>query len=681
MEKTLLLMCCVALLAGCNQNPPQTGAQTTGQLDSGIDQANMDKTVRPQDDFFAYVNGTWLRETEIPADQTSTGGFRDLREKARRDVLEIIQDLAARTDIQPGSDGQKVADLYNSFIDTVTVAEAGLAPLQPEIDAINALTDKHDLSAYLAHAREIRAGGPFASFVGIDARDATRYAVRLWQSGLGLPDREYYFKDDERSVALRTAYVDHITRMFSLADWTDPAGAAAMLMALETRLAQCHWTNVANRDSEKRYNKYAIADLSQLGDGLDWEAYLHTAGLDNIEDLIVSQPSYIEGFNKIFAATSLADWQTYLKWNLLNRYATNLSPEFDQEHFDFFNRTLNGQDKQQPRWKRGVDTVNGSLGEIIGKIYVGQHFQPAAKARMGEMVENLRGAYGDAITSLEWMSPETKQASLEKLARFTPKIGYPDMWQNYGRLEIRPGDLVGNQMRAAAFRWLTDREKLGGSIRKWEWDMTPQTVNAYYSPTRNEIVFPAAILQPPFFNMAADDAVNYGAIGAVIGHEMGHGFDDQGARYDGDGNLRNWWTENDLAEFKKRTEALVAQFSSYKVFDDLYINGELTLGENIGDLAGLTIAWRAYHNSLQGKEAPVIDGMSGDQRFFLGFGQVWRAKAREAFLRNRVATDPHSPPRFRVLGTLANMPEFYATFDVKEGDGMYLAPEKRVKVW
>lgn len=681
MKNTLILMCCIALLAGCNQDSNRNDTAMNHELSSGIDRSNMDTSVRPQDDFFEYVNGTWLKNTEIPADQTSAGGFRDLRENARQDVLEIIQNVAAQTDIKPGTDEQKVADLYNSFMDTVAVSEAGLTPLAAEFRAIDALTDKHDLSAYLAHARAIGGGGPFIAFVNIDAKDATRYVVQLWQAGLGLPDRDYYFRDDERAVELRAKYVAYITQMFELAGWSDPAGSAAMLMDLETRLADHHWTNVANRDSEKRYNKYAVSDLPQLGQGLDWNAYLKEAGLDKIDDLIVNQPSYIEGFNQVFTNTPLADWKTWLKWNLLNHYAGDLSPEFDQANFAFYRQTLNGQAVQEPRWKRGVDTVNGNLGEVIGKIYVGKHFTPEAKARMVQLVENLRGAYGDAISNLEWMSPETRRASLEKLARFTPKVGYPDVWKDYSRLEIKRGDLVGNLMRANEFQWLTNREKLGGPIREWEWGMTPQTVNAYYSPTRNEIVFPAAILQPPFFNMAADDAVNYGAIGAVIGHEMGHGFDDQGARYDGDGNLRNWWTDEDLAEFKARTQDLVAQFAEYKVFDDLNINGELTLGENIGDLSGLTIAWRAYHNSLQGKEAPVIDGMTGDQRFFLGFGQVWRSKTKEAAMRNRVATDPHSPPRFRVLGTLSNMPEFYQTFDVKEGDRMYRAPEDRVKIW
>ncbi len=681
MEKKFMMLCCLAILAGCSQNSPDSSAPETQQLVSGIDQSNMDKSVRPQDDFFAYVNGTWLKEAEIPADQTSVGGFRDLRENARQDVLVIIQDLAAQTDVQGGSDEQKVASLYNSYMDTLRIENSGLAPLQAEIDAINSLTDKTDLSAYMAHARQIGGGGPFIPYIGIDAKDATRYAVHFWQGGLGLPDRDYYFKDDDRSVALRTAYVEHITQMFTLAKWDNPAASAEMLVALETRLAAHHWTNVANRDSENRYNKFAVSELGELGEGLKWKTFLNNAGLGTETEVIINQPSYIKGFNEVFQSTSLRDWQTYLKWSLLNNYAGALSSEFDQQNFAFYNTTLNGQDAQQARWKRGVDMANGSLGEVIGKVYVKKHFKPEAKARMVELVENLRTAYGDAIAGLEWMSPETRRASLDKLARFTPKVGYPDIWEDYSRLEIREGDLVGNMMRANEFQWTINREKLGGPIRTHEWGMTPQTVNAYYSPTRNEIVFPAAILQPPFFNMSADDAVNYGAIGAVIGHEMGHGFDDQGSRYDGDGNLRNWWTDNDLAEFKKRTEGLVEQFADYQVFDDLKVNGELTLGENIGDLAGLTIAWRAYQTSLNGKEAPIIDGMSGDQRFFLGFGQVWRYKDKEETARNRVATDPHSPPRFRVLGTLANMPEFYQVFDVKEGDGMYRPADKRVKVW
>jgi len=685
MAKKIALLCLLtlilALLAGCRQNESGVNSMSNTPLTSGIDRSNMDQSVRPQDDFFSYVNGTWLRETEIPADQTSAGGFRDLREKARADVLAIIQDLANRTDIVAQSEEQKVADMYNSFMDSVTIEAAGISPLPAELDASDALDGTTALSRYFAHARLIGSGAPFVPYVAIDAKDATRYATHIWQSGLGLPDRDYYFRDDDRSQDLREAYVDHITQMFTLAGWPDAAAAAHTIMALETRLAEHHRTNVANRDSEARYNKIAVADLDELGSGMDWSVYWQEAGIPDIQDIIVNQPDYIEGFTEVLRETPLHDWKVYLKWNLLNSYAGSLSHQFDAQNFAFYNKTLNGQAEPQPRWKRGVDTASGSLGEVIGKIYVKKHFTAAAKERMVTLVENLRDAYGEAISDLTWMTPATKQASLAKLAAFTPKIGYPDIWQDYSDLTIEKEDLVGNLMRATKFEWQLNVAKLGGPIRQYEWGMTPQTVNAYYSPNRNEIVFPAAILQPPFFNMAADDAVNYGAIGAVIGHEMGHGFDDQGAKYDGQGNLRNWWTDQDLAEFKNRTDKLVTQYAEFAVFPDLNVNGELTLGENIGDLSGVTIAWRAYHNSLRDHEAPVIDGLTGDERFFLGYGQVWRSKSREEAMRNRVATDPHSPPKFRVLGVLSNLPAFYETFGVSEGDAMYRPEDERVKVW
>ncbi len=667
---------CTLVLAACGQVSNETKA-----LVSGVDLANLDASVRPQDDFFRYVNGTWLATTEIPADRTNTGVVMDLRDQAREDVQSIIEDVSSKDDLVPGSDEQKVADLYNSFMDTARLEELGMAPLEAELARINAIADKEELSGYFAHSGVIGAGGPFILYITVDGKESTRYAAHLYQSGLGLPDRDYYFNQDERSVELRAAYVDHIEKMFELAGFDDPAGAAEKLMALETELAAVQWTKVQNRDREATYNKFATDELGSLGDGISWSAYLAEAGIDSQKDIIINQPSFVEGFNKIFAEASLEDWKSFLRWKLLDNYAAYLDSKLDDQNFDFYGRMLEGQQEQRPRWKRAVDAVNGSLGEVIGKVYVSRFFPPEAKTRMVELVENLRAAYGEAIDGLEWMSPETKAAARIKLAKFTPKIGYPDRWEDYSGLEIVPGDLVGNIMRANRFQFELDRGKLGGPIRKWEWVMTPQTVNAGYVATRNEVVFPAAILQPPFFNLEADDAVNYGAIGAVIGHEMGHGFDDQGSKYDGDGNLRNWWTEEDLAEFKQRTQALVDQYARFEVFDDLNVNGELTLGENIGDLAGLTIAYRAYQISLDGKEAPVLDGMTGDQRFFMGIGQVWKYKATDEAMRNRVLTDPHSPPEFRVLGPLPNMPEFYAAFDVKEGDGMYLPPEQRVKIW
>ncbi len=668
---------CLLLMVACGQQ----GGDDEVVLTSGIELANMDTTVRPQDDFFRYVNGNWLATTEIPADRNTTGVFMDLRDKAREDVRTIIEEVASETDLEPGSDEQKVADLYNSFMDTGRIEELGMTPLESELAKIDAIADKNELSALFARNSIEGAGGPFGLYIWVDSKDSTRYVTHMTQSGLGLPDRDYYFRDDERSIELREQYVIHIAKMFQIAGFDNPAGSAAMLMALETELASHQWTAVQNRDSEATYNKYPLGELGTLGNGVNWPVYLEEVGIAGESDIIISQPSYIEGFNEVFRKTSLDDWKTFMRWNLLNNSAGYLDSKLDEQNFDFYYRILEGQEEQRPRWKRAVDVVNGSLGEVIGKVYVKRHFPPEAKERMVELVNNLSAAYGQAIDGLEWMSPETKEAAHVKLEKFTPKIGYPDRWEDYSGLEIVDGDLVGNIRRANRFGFELFRERLGGPIQKWIWVMNPQTVNAGYIPTQNEVIFPAAILQSPFFNLAADDAVNYGAIGVVIGHEMGHGFDDQGSKYDGDGNLRNWWTEQDLEEFKKRTGSLVDQFAEFQVFDDLNVNGELTLGENIGDLSGLTIAYRAYQISLDGKEAPVIDGFTGDQRFFLGIGQAWRFKATDEAQRNRVQTDPHSPPEFRVNGPLPNMPEFIAAFDVQETDGMYLPPEQRVKIW
>jgi endothelin-converting enzyme/putative endopeptidase len=641
----------------------------------------MDTSVRPQDDFFRYVNGTWLETAEIPADRTNTGVFMDLRDKAREDVKAIIEDVASRDDLEPGSDEQKVADLYNSFMDTEHLDRLGMAPLEEELARIDAIADKDGLSAYFANSAITGGGGPFGFLIWVDAKDSTRYVTYVSQSGLGLPDRDYYFREDERSIELRKAYVEHIEKMFELAGFDDPAGSAAMLIALETELASHHWTTVQNRDAEATYNKFATNELDSLGGQISWMAILEEAGLGAEKDVIISQPSYFEGLDKTLASISLEDWKTYMRWNLLNSNASSMDSRIDNQNFEFYGRELYGQKEQRPRWERGVNRVNGSLGEVVGKVYVKRHFPPEAKARMVELVSNLSAAYGEAIEELDWMSPETKEAALVKLEKFSSKIGYPDRWQDYSKLEIVAGDLVGNRMRVNRFNHELDRDRLGGPIQKWIWVIPPQTVNAGYMPTQNEIIFPAGILQPPFFNMAADDAVNYGAIGMVIGHEMGHGFDDQGSKFDGDGNLDNWWTDEDREKFEERTQTLVDRFASFQVFDDLNVNGELTLGENIGDLSGLTIAYRAYQISLDGKEAPVLDGFTGDQRFFLGVGQVWRYKATGEAMRNRIQTDPHSPPEFRVNGPLPNMPEFVAAFDVQEGDDMYLSPEERVKIW
>lgn len=452
-------------------------------------------------------------------------------------------------------------------------------------------------------------------------------------------------------------------------------------MEMETQLAEHNWSPVQNRDNEKRYNKYTIRKLKKLCREFDWDTYLTALGLADESHIIINQPSYVEGFGDVVAARSIEDWKTYLRFHTISNFSTYLNTELDDEDFDFYARQLSGRKAARPRWKRAVSVVNDNLGEAVGRVYVARHFTPEAKARVQQMVENLSAAYAQSIEELTWMTQATKKAARVKLAAFTSKIGYPDRWEDYSELRIDRQDLVGNLMRARNLAAKKEVAKLGGPIKKWEWLMTPQMVNAYYNPSLNEIVFPAAILQPPFFNLAADDAVNYGGIGAIIGHEMGHGFDDQGSKYDAQGNLRNWWTKKDLKEFEARSKNLVTQYSQYKVFDDLYVNGELTLSENIGDLSGITIAYQAYQTSLKGKPAPVIDGFTGDERFFMGFAQIWRSKFVEATMRNIIATDNHSPEEFRALGALSNVNEFYKTFDVKKGDAMYIAPDKRVKIW
>ncbi|AZQ85018.1 M13 family peptidase [Colwellia sp. Arc7-635] len=674
------------LIAGCNnsistQSTSEAPVMQKTALASGIDKANMDLSVRPQDNFYRYVNGAWLNANEIPGDKTSIGSFYDLRDEADNSVKAIIEELAATKNLKMGSDEQKVADLFRSFMDIDARDAAGIAPIQAIFDRINTLKNKDELATFFGENQKIGVGSPLAFYISVDAKDSTRYATHVWQSGLGLPDKDYYFNETERFEKLRAGYIAHIENMFNLAGLKNGKAAAQTIMALETKLAGFHWSKVESRDSTKRYNKFNVADLNTVTDAFNWTAFLEAQGVAAQKDLIINQPSFVKGFGETFAATSLADWQTYLTFHTLSNFSSSLTSSLDNENFDFYSKQLSGREEQRPMWKRGVAVVNGNLGEVIGKVYVGRHFKPEAKVRMTQLVENLRGAYGASIDELEWMSDATKTAAHVKLASFDPKIGYPDKWEDYSALVIKSDDLVGNKMRSGIVSHDKEVAKLGGPIDRQEWGMTPQTVNAYYNPTKNEIVFPAAILQPPFFNLVADDAVNYGGIGAVIGHEMGHGFDDQGSKYDGDGNLRDWWTAEDLAAFKVRTDNLVTQYSEYAVFDDLNVNGELTLGENIGDLSGVTIAYKAYKASLNGKEAAVIDGLTGDQRFFMGYAQVWRGKMVEKSLRNRVATDPHSPGEFRALGSLSNMPEFYKAFNVKEGDAMYIAPEKRVKIW
>lgn len=684
-RKLLAAALCLTYVTACGEQTTKENdnvkAVASKPLVSGIALANMDKTVRPQDDFYRYVNGTWLDNTEIPADKSTYGSFTALRDKSREDVKAIIEETAKLENVEKGSDAQKVGDLYRSYMNVDKLNELGASPLKPEFEKIEAMKTHDDVAVYFAESQILGTDAPFGFWVNNDSKNPTSYISFFTQSGLGLPDKKYYFKDDEKSVQLRADYLEHVGKIFALTGDSQSTENAAQIMALETSIADLHWTRTERRDRSKTYNKIAATELSALTPGFNWEAYMNHAGLSSETHVIIREKSYFEAFSKLFIETSVDDWKTYFKWTLINSAAGILSEDFDKQNFDFYQAKLSGTPEQEVRWKRGVSAVSGILGEVVGKIYVKKHFKPEAKARMVELVENLRAAYKEAIIGLEWMGEETKKQALDKLAKFVPKIGYPDKWRDYSSLEISADDLAGNYKRASLYSHNRQIGKLGKPIDRSEWHMSPQTVNAYYNPSMNEIVFPAAILQPPFFNMEADDAVNYGGIGGVIGHEMGHGFDDQGSKSDGDGLLRDWWTEKDLAEFKLRTTKLADQFSQFEPLPGEHINGELTLGENIGDLGGLTIAHRAYSMSLAKKESPVIDGLNGEQRFFMGWAQVWAYKFREEALRSRIATDPHSPAPFRGNGPLMNMPEFMKAYDVKAGDGMYRAPEDRVKIW
>jgi putative endopeptidase len=650
---------------------------------SGIDTQFIDPTVRVQDDFFMHLNGKWIKSTEIPSDKASWGTFMKLRDDTLPQLRAIIEADQKDQKRKAGSDSQKIGDLYASFMNEQKLETLGYKPLTGEQQRIHALRDKKGVPALIAHLSKIGVSTPYSIRVGQDARASTKYAAYISQGGLGMPDRDYYLKQDDAKLAdVRAKYERHVAQILGLAGAKDAAAQAKAIVAFETELAKVQWTRVDNRDPVKRYNKVEVAKLAALTPGYDWKAALAAAGIANKTDyVIVSQPSYLTGFDAALAKTDLATLKSYFEWQLLREYAPFMSKAFVDASFAFYGTTLTGVTENAPRWKKGVGAVEGALGEAVGRQYVGQHFPAERKARMEELVKNVLAAYKQSIDTLDWMGPETKKEAQAKLAKFTPKIAYPNKWRDYSKLTIRADDLAGNVMRASTFGYNRNIAKLGKPIDREEWGMTPQTVNAYYSSSMNEIVFPASILQPPFFDMRADDAVNYGAIGAVIGHEISHGFDDKGSQSDGDGNLRDWWTKEDRAKFQAKADMLTKQYDGYSPLPGYNVNGALTLGENIGDNSGVAIAYKAYKISLGGKPAPVIDGLTGDQRFFMGFGQVWRSKMREAQQIVQVKTDPHSPGQFRANGTMMNQPAFYEAFGVKQGDKMYLAPQDRVTIW
>ncbi len=660
-----------------------SASKPASTLGSGLDLQWIDKNVRPQDDFFQFMSGKWLATTEIPADRARYGSFDQLRELSEQRSHDIIKSLASDSKLAAGSNQKKIADLYSSFMDEARAESLDIAPLKAEFARIDALASKTGLSALMAQMAKRGVTLPLYAGVNQDARDSSVYAVYISQGGLGLPDRDYYLKEDDAKLkGFRAAYVKHIASMMAMSGQSKSEKSAEDILKLETALAKIQWSKVENRNPVKTYNKTEITELKTLLPGFDWNAYFAGAGSSGkMSYVIVRQPSYVTGLAKVIDETPLATWKSYMKWHTLNAYAPFLSKRFVDQDFAFSSVTLRGIPTNQERWKRGVSRVEEGMSEALGQLYVEKHFPAEYKARMQALVANLMLAYKQSIETLSWMSEDTKKEALTKLAKFTPKIGYPDQWRDYSKLKIVKNDLVGNVMRGREMEYQRQQDKLGKPVDRTEWGMSPQTVNAYYNSRKNEIVFPAAILQPPFFSAEAEDAVNYGGIGAVIGHEISHGFDDSGSQSDGDGNLRDWWSKDDKANFGKLTAALVEQYGAYSPLPGYKLNGALTLGENIADNSGLAIAYKAYQISLGGKAAPVIDGYTGNQRLFMGWAQVWRGKARDAEAIRLIATDPHSPAQFRGNGPLTNLAEFYSAFEVKPGDKMYVAPEQRTTIW
>jgi len=652
------------------------GAQALG---AGLDRSGFDAAVRPQDDLFKAVNGQWVKDTPIPADKANYGTFIQLRDRSDERVRKVVEELAA-TPAAAGSNEQKVGSYYRSFIDEAAIERAGLAPLAPWLAQVSGLKSKAELATVMGQWQGLVAM-PLSTRISPDRKEPGIYRVVVWQGGLGLPDRGYYLEDNERFAKARAAYLVYIETLLRLNGDAHAAQGAKTVLALEKRLAQVQWAPVDNRNAVKTYNPITPADLQRADPGLDWSRFFNAAALPVIDRLSVGQPSYAKALAQRVHEVPLADWKLYLRVRLLDAAAPVLPRAFREAHFAFNGRAIQGNEQEKPRWQQATAALDAALGEAVGQGYVARYFPPAYKARMRELVGNLLAAYGQSIDGLTWMGPQTKLRAKEKLSKYTVKIGYPDSWRDYSALTVRDGDALGNQMRANRFAYERRARRVGQPVDRSEWGMTPQTVNAYYNPTVNEIVFPAAILEPPFFDMNADDAANYGAIGAVIGHEISHGFDDQGSQYNGDGKLDNWWTDDDRKAFDQLTASLAAQYGAYEPIAGHKLNGRLTLGENIADLSGLQISYKAYHLALAGKPAVVIDGLTGDQRFFLSWAKAWRSKAREARTLQLLTIDPHSPPEFRANGAAVNHDGFQESFNTHPGDGMYKPVDARIRIW
>ncbi len=673
-----------ATITGCKNEEVKVEAEES----RGINIAYMDTTVSPKDDFFRYVNGRWVDSTEIPDEYTSWGSFNVLRKSTDEQTLAILERASKNEKLDPNSDQAKAVLLYQSIMDTVSRNQKGVKPLEPFLEKINNIKNQQDLQNYLTEMQQYGGAGFFGFTVRADAKNSNENAAYIYPAGLGLPDRDYYIAEDSDSKEIREKYKAHITRMLQyLGDTQEEAAKKAeRIVAFETGLAKPQLDKVERRDARKTYNPMPVAELQKQLPAMDWNTYFDKIGASQVDTVIVSQPKYIQSLQKTFSGNNVEDWKTYLKWTLLNDAASTLSTDIERANWEFYNQTLQGAKEQRPLKERALGTVNRTLGEALGKLYVEENFPPEAKEKAQEMIANIIKAYEKRIDNLTWMSDSTKVKAKEKLGTTTIKVGYPDQWKDYSGLQIagpkQDGSLFQNMMNASKWNVEETMDKLGKPVDKSEWFMPPQTVNAYYNPSYNEIVFPAAILQPPFYDYKADAAVNYGGIGAVIGHEISHGFDDSGSRFDAEGNLNNWWTEEDLKQFEGLGTALADQYSAIEVLDSVYINGEFTLGENIGDLGGVNAAYDGLQIHLKENGNPgEIDGFTPEQRFFLSWATVWRTKMRDEALKNLIKTDPHSPGMYRAYVPLQNIQAFYDAFDIKEGDKMYVKPENRVLIW
>jgi putative endopeptidase len=683
MKKIIIGLLTLALLQGCSSKVKNTNE--TVKKYPAFNVQNMDTTIKPGDDFFTYTNGTWLKNNPIPADKKSRSSFDELFEKNRHDIREIIMEAAAAKDIHAGSNTEKIGTFYNSGMDSVSIDQLGITPLKMFFDKIESIHNISDVQSVGAFFQTYQINSFFAVFSNQDSKNSTSVIAQCFQAGIGLPERDYYFNTDESTKKIREKYLIHLTKMFELLkDEPKVAGKnAETVMKMETQLAKGSFTNVENQDPQKTYNKLTIDGLDKLAPEINWHSYFKQIGYPGLAEVNIYQPSFIIELSNMMKTVSVEDWKTFMRWQLINETAAYLGKDFVDQKFDFYYRTLSGQEKMEPRWKLVLDVTSNSLGESIGQLYVNKYFPPIAKQKMTDLIMNLKKSLKERIVNLSWMGPQTKQEALAKLEKMGVKVGYPDKWRDYSGLSVSPQSYVLNVLNSQAFEFRYSMDKVGKPVDPNEWGMTPQTVNAYYNPNKNEIVFPAGILQPPFFNLDADDAVNYGAIGMVIGHEMTHGFDNQGRQFDKDGNLRDWWTKEDSKSFEDHAAMLVDQYNHYEVLDSAFVNGKLTLGENIADLGGATISYNAYRLSLEGKEAPKrIDGFTNFQRFFLSYAQIWRSNMRDAELRKRVKTDEHSPAKIRINGVVYNMPEFYAAFPViKQGDKLFRTPEQRPVIW